>query len=347
MATTEKEKISTALLVYVKEDHPHPDMKIFSATNGFKPKLVAEAIKENKTLANPQKDLLLGSFIKKDMKPEIPVIVPKLSNKEWFSIRRSELRKLFFSFEGSTESFLEAHPEIPELQLRNVLTREEFRSRCDKKPRRKRSSEELQELAQVFLKLDKSVEDFCQEQKVSEITLKKYIPEDVWNERKSRTKRRIDWDEEIRLMIASGKSLEEWATERDLKVAKFREKCGKDICCRYDNNGRYAERFNAELPLAINAKMLGMSEVGLSKWVERKLSKLAPEKYKRFKMDAKDIEIERLLKENEDLKKRLRNLEGVLANKNSYIEQMRTSQAQKAAKVSAAKKTLEEVLKAL
>lgn len=347
--------IKDALVMYINEDHSYPDMKVFAATHGFRPIEVAEVIRnEDLGISKPQKELLLDSFVKREMVPQEPVVVQKMSNKEWARIHRKELREMFFSFEGSVEAFLEANPSIPLLQLKNVLSKEEYVERCEKKPRKRHTPQEFEELAKVFLGLEKTVDEFCDEQKIDLITFKKYIPKDVWFERKVGAKRRIDWPFEIAEMEKSGKSLEEWAHERNLSVTLFKERAGADVVRRCDNNGRMAERFNPELKLEINAQLLRCSVGFLERWVESKLKDLNPAKYKRFKMDEKDIRIEKLCAEKEEMQKKIDNLkqeighlERILANKNSYIEQMKTTQAQKAAKVSAAKKTLEGLLKEL
>lgn len=350
----EKEVIATALFEYVDSDPQHPDMKLFSSVNNFKPMDVANIIRETNGLTKPQKDLLLRSFTKNEMKEEVQPIV-KISNHEWARIRRSDLKARFNKFEGSVEDFLKANPEIPESQLRNVIPREVYIARCKNPPRKKRNSKDFEDLVKVFINLpDKSVEDFCEEQKISMQTFEKYVPAEIWNERRARARRRIDWESEKEAMIASGKSLEEWAHTHNLQVTVFKEKCGKEVVRLYDENGRKAEHFNPEASLEENAKMLELSAASTSKWIEKYLKELAPEKYRRFKMDEKDLRIEQLLKEKEQqkaeieqLKKSLRNLEGILANKNSYIGQMKITQAQKAAKVAAAKKTLEALIKEL
>jgi hypothetical protein len=349
------DEIENTLDLYIHEDPEHPDMKIFSASAGFNPVDVAEVIKTSQLLdlKDFQKEILLSSFVKKENHPEeAQQPIEKISISEWSGKRRREIRKDFMSCSLSVQDYLEANPNISSSLLRNILPIEVWNERYD----RKRPDRDWENLLKVF-KEDLpgiSVQQFCAEQGIPIKTFQKHCPEDLYNERLEKKRRTIDWKKEVEDMKASDICLEDWAYQNKLSLPIFREKCGDEVVKRYDRHGRRAAAFDPNISLKENAEKLGLSIPGLSAWVNSKLAAIDPEKFKAFKMDAKDYQIVELQEkvtsletEKASLLNRIQHLENILANKNSYIEQMRTSHAQKAAKFSSAKKAIEEALKAL
>lgn len=345
------DEIENALDKYIREDPEHPDMKIFATNNGFEYGDVAEVIRDSVLLelTDPQKDLLIHSFIKKEMEVPIPQI--NESSREWNRRHRREVLKEFKDSNETVQEFLVSHPDIQEAQLRNIVPQDLWQQRYAYKERN-----DWQELLRIFLEdvPTISVQQFCAEQGLDINKFQRICPKDVWQKRYDYKRRTIDWQAEIDGMINSDLCLQDWAFQHDLSVTIFRKKCGEEIARKYDRDGRRASVFDPNLSLKENADKLGLTTSGLSNWINAKLKELDPVKFKSFKMDEKDeriIELEAKIRKLEDevqeQKQTIQKLENHLANKNSYITQMQTTNAQKAAKFSAAKKAIEEALKAL
>jgi len=344
------DEIENALDLYVREDHAHPDMKIFASENGFDFKDVAEVIRASVLLelTEPQKELLLGSFVKKETEVPSPVILE--TAKEWSARRRKEIRRDFVSSGLSVQDWLELHPDVPEIQLRNIVDPNLWKERYVYAPRR-----DFKELLRVFIEdvPNLSVQQFCTEQSIDINYFRRVVPEEIWQQRYERKRRSIDWAQEIEDMKSSGLCLEDWAYSRGLSPTLFRKKCGEEVAKLYDRYGRRAEAFDPKLSLKDNAERLGLTCSGLSAWINTKLEELNPQKFREFKMDEKDFKIvdleakiRKLEDELQDARNKITKYEGYLANKNSIIESMKDSNAKAKAKGEVFMKQLKEAIKA-
>jgi uncharacterized coiled-coil protein SlyX len=345
------DEIENSLDKYIREDHEHPDMKVFASSYGFEYADVAEVIRDSVLLelTGPQKELLIRSFVKREAEVPTPQVVE--SSREWSRRRRKEILKEFKDSQETVQEFLVSHSDIPETQLRNIIPQDLWQQRYVYKERN-----DWRELLRIFLEdvPTISVQQFCSEQGLDINKFQKICPKEVWQKRYDYKRRTVNWQAEIEGMMKSDLCLQDWAFQHDLSVTIFRKKCGEEITRKYDRDGRRASAFDPNLSLKENADKLGMSTSWLSWWVNSKLKELDPAKFKAFKMDEKDeriVELEAKIRTLEDevqeQKQTIQRLENHLANKNSYITQMQTTQAQKAAKVAAAKKTLEDLIKGL
>jgi hypothetical protein len=344
------DEIENALDLYIREDHSFPDMKVFSAENAFDPKDVAEVIRTSVLLelSEPQKELLLGSFVKKETEVPKPVVLE--TAKEWSARRRKEIRRDFISSGLSVQDWLEQHPDVPEIQLRNIIDPNIWKERYVYAPRR-----DFKELLRVFIEdvPNLSVQQFCTEQSIDINYFRRVVPEEIWQQRYERKRRSIDWAQEIEDMKSSGLCLEDWAYSRGLSPTLFRKKCGEEVAKLYDRYGRRAEAFDPSRSLKENAEALGLTCGGLSAWINTKLRELNPEKFRAFKMDDKDEKIIQLEARVRDLEEELQKaknenatLKGYLANKNAQISAMQTATSQAKAKGEVFVKQIREALKA-
>ena len=331
-----------------------PNMRIFCSLYGYDKADVKTVIEKTELVDfnSYKRDYLLSTF-KPAAEQETAVVVLE-NGQEFTRRRRKEIRKEFYTNKDLTvQEFLAEHPEISESSLRNILSKETWTAHYQYKDVRKSLRKDWAAILRTFLAVPElTVQQFCAEQNLNVREFRKHCPDEVWNERFESKYRKIDWDAEIERMKASGMCLEDYANARKLPL--LRKKCGEEIALQYDREGLRAKAFDPSLSLEENSKILGFSAGWTTTWIRTVLSIRDPEKFKRFKMDEKDLKIEELekkvyalLSEKKDLLSKVQKLESTLANKNSYINQMMTTNAQKAAKFSAAKKAIEEALKAL
>ena len=342
------DEIENALDLYIQEDHSHPDMKVFSATFGFDPKDVAEVIRTSELLSldKDKKDFLLNSFIKK---PEMPAEPIPEKFREWSKRKRREIRESFTRSGLTVQAWLKENPNVHEYQLRNILDPKIWKERYEYAERNN-----WKELLKIFLEdvPHISVQQFCTEQGLSVEAFRNVCPKDVWEKRYEYKRRTIDWESEVKNMMASDLCLEDWAYQNKLSLVIFREKCGPEIVKKYDRNGRRASMFDPSLSMKENARKLGLSIQGLSSWVHSKLQEVDPEKFKAFKMDAKDYQIvdlqslvNKLESEKLELVEKIKHLEKVLADKNALLAQRESSASFAKAKGEVLARSLEEALK--
>ena len=265
---------------YLLGNPAYPDMRVFSALNGFDPVDVAQHIRGS-VMEPHLKELLLNSFIKKESATATTTAVVETPS-EWSQRRRSEIRKAFEQFEGSVQEFLGQNPDIPEIQLRNIIGKNLWQQRYEYS----RHLHCRKELLAVFVQTEWSVQEFCKQQGISLQSFRAVCPKDLWEQRydyQRCPKRKINWAEEISALKQQSDSLEDWAAKRGINPQLLRRHLGEEAKL-YDRDGRRAAEFDPTLSLKDNAKKLGLSEMGMSRWISKRLKSIDPEKYRKFRL---------------------------------------------------------------
>jgi hypothetical protein len=240
MTKEEINEVEVKLKEYLDGKPAHPNMLVFSELNKLNRGIVAFVIRTSSKLglAEPQKEFLLGTFLKK-VEPEDPQAAPieKESFADFSKKRKKRIRQEFAKDPNlKVQDYLVAHPTISEAVLRNILDRKTWLEHYD----RKLPIWNWDELIPEFRSGDKTVDEFCEEKGISLAVFRKHITKEEWEQRKEFVRgpnRVIDWDAMIEtLRNLPGKKILEFCKEQDLNPTQFRKRCPKDLLEERDVN---------------------------------------------------------------------------------------------------------------
>jgi len=250
MTEEEIAKVEEKLKEYLDSKPAHPNMRVFSELNKLNRGNVAFVIRTSAKLglAEPQKEFLLGTFLKKEPEPTQAAPVVQESFKEFSKKRKARIRREFAKDPNlRVQDYLVAHPDISEAVLRNVLDKKTWLEHYD----RKLPIWSWDELIPEFRSSDKTVDEFCAEKGISVAVFRQHITKEEWEQRKEFVrgpKRVIDWDAMIEtLRNLPGKMIPEFCKEQDLNPAQFRKHCPKDLLeeREVNRNAIWEERITA------------------------------------------------------------------------------------------------------
>jgi len=240
MTEEEKEKIlqiEEKLIKYLAEA-THPNMLVFSALNKFDTTDVAAVLRGSVKLGltEPQKDMLLRTFIKRN---EEPVQQPKIvieTFKEFSNKRKKRIRHEFATKPDLTvQDFLKKHTDISEASLRNILDRETWESHYVYS----KVTRDWDDLVDRFRESDLSVDEFCAEEGISVTTFRTKITKEEWDKRKEFVRgpqKKVDWDSYVKVLQSMpDKGISEFCREQGLNLNVFKNHCPAEVWDAHSN----------------------------------------------------------------------------------------------------------------